>query len=80
MVVRSQHLPHLAARVAVFLAMEMDANHREATSTIGDIAAALNASKRGVISAIEQLETHKFLGVERKRHAGNRYWLLFGRE
>lgn len=78
MVVRSPHLPHLAARVAVFLATEMDADRREATSSIGDIAAAVNASKRGVISAIEQLETHRFLGVERKRHTGNRYWLLFG--
>jgi len=60
--------------------MEMDANHREATSAIGDIASAVNASKRGVISAIDQLETHKFLRVERRRHVGNRYRLLFGRE
>lgn len=73
---QSSELPHLAARVGVYLVMQMEAQDREATASIEEIADAVNASPRGVITALGQLEDRGLLGVERKRHSGNRYWML----
>ncbi|MCA1490120.1 hypothetical protein I6F11_04200 [Ensifer sp. NBAIM29] len=77
-VVQSPDLPHLAARVGIYLAMQMGPQRSEATASIEEIAGAISASERGVITALAQLEKQGFLGVERKRHAGNRYWMLSG--
>ncbi|WP_331373802.1 hypothetical protein [Sinorhizobium chiapasense] len=76
-VVQSPDLPHLATRVGIYLAMQMTETHRrDAMASIEEIAAAVHASQRGVISALGQLEGQGYLGIERKRHKGNRYWLL----
>ncbi|YP_010115358.1 helix-turn-helix domain-containing protein [Sinorhizobium phage PBC5] len=77
-VVQSPDLPHLAARVGVYLAMEMDPGKREATASIDEIAAAVQGSPRGVIAALSQLEEFGYLGIARKRNRGNRYWMLRG--
>ncbi|WP_192440813.1 hypothetical protein [Ensifer sp. ENS04] len=75
-VVQSHELPHLAARVGVHLAMQMDPQHREVTATMEEIAQAVHASERGVLTALSLLEEQGYLGIERKRHKGNRYWML----
>lgn len=77
MVNLSPDVSHVAARVAVNLAMRMNIRTRDAWPSIDTIAKDIGASPRSVISAIDQLVEEGFLGAERKRNKGNVYWLVF---
>jgi len=77
MVNSSPDLTHVAARVAVNLAMRMNIRTRDAWPSIDTIANDIGASPRSVVSAIDNLVKEGLLGAERKRNKGNVYWLVF---
>jgi biotin operon repressor len=70
-------LKPLSVRVGLHLALRMSLRNQEAWPSIETIAASIGASQRGVISALDELKEEGFLGIERKRNKGNRYWLRF---
>lgn len=77
MVVDCPDLTHVQVRVAMHLAMRMNIRDRDCWPSIRTIASSIGASQRSVISALDVLRDEGFVGMERKRNAGNRYWLMF---
>lgn len=73
----SRDLKHLSVRVGLHLAMRMTMRTQEAWPSIETISNDINASQRGVIGALDELTEEGFLGIERRRNKGNRYWLRF---
>lgn len=72
-----EQIKPLSVRVGLHIAMRMSVRNQEAWPSIETIAISIGASQRGVISALEELREEGFVGMERKRNRGNRYWLRF---
>ena len=77
MVVDCPDLTHVQVRVAMHLAMRMNIRDRDCWPSIKTIAESVGCSQRSVITALDVLRDEGFVGMERKRNAGNRYWLMF---
>jgi hypothetical protein len=76
-VLECNELTHVQARVGVHLAMRMSVRTQFCWPSIETIATSIGASQRSVISSIDTLDELRFIGVERKRNLGNKYWLRF---
>jgi hypothetical protein len=87
-VVEDRDLSHSTVRVAVHIAMRMNASRQSgAWPSVATIAASSHVSVRSVLNAIDELcglnrktgewTGTRYLSAERKRNVGNRYWLKF---
>lgn len=90
-VVEDKNLSHPTVRVALHIAMRMNAKKQSgAWPSTKTIAKTTNVSIRGVLNALDELSGlvrkgadkgewtgTRYLTAERKRNTGNRYWLNF---
>jgi hypothetical protein len=87
-VVEDETLAHATVRVGVHIAMRMNGSKQSgAWPSVETIAASCNVGERSVLRAIDELcglnratgewTGTRYLTAERKRNAGNRYWLNF---
>lgn len=86
--VEDEHKAHATVRVALHIAMRMDARKQSgAWPSIDTIAEQTHVSRRSVLRALDELTGldrktgnwtgDRYLAIERKRNVGNRYWLNF---